>query len=122
MNIKYRQLHPRLPFFPSHTVKFANKVKARRWSVVYYRSCDCCPCWSLGIQANGLAVRHSFGRGYATKHSTLCPGSGRQYFQPLNTKHNDRFRRLRHNLRRLERMKRHFHSSPYPFLNHFLHT
>jgi len=61
--------------------------------VVAYVSCPECPCWSLGLQANGRLVRHSIGYGAVekcgpgTRHpswrTTICKGSGRRVREPI---------------------------------------
>lgn len=54
--------------------------------VVSYTSCPFCDCCSIGVQANGRIVRHSFGFGSVekvgpgTRHpewkTAICKGSG----------------------------------------------
>lgn len=63
-------------------------VKVKPWKVVRYTACPECPCWSLGVQANGRIVRHSVGFGSVekvgpgTRHpmfrTTICKGSGQR--------------------------------------------
>ena len=62
--------------------------KPKPWKVVRYTVCPDCPYWSIGVQANGRIVRHSwdFGSvekvGVGTRHplfrTKICKGSGKR--------------------------------------------
>jgi hypothetical protein len=57
-----------------------SSISPRR--VVDYVACPFCECWSLGLQANGKIVRHTYGLGSVPKRPLscrrdICPASGK---------------------------------------------